>query len=174
MSSTALARALPTDGPRWARFARFSARASMALAVLLPVLAGVGFVMEGDLMAYDLTQLVAIIVVGLAPITVLSLSLLSLSQLMESFADGFIFTARAFALMRRFALFFMASCATKFLAGPILSVLTTLHLGPGERVLAVGIDANILLGLLVGFVFYLTASVMAEGKRLADETRAFV
>ncbi len=167
----------PVLDDRWRRRSRVAAGLSLGLAILIP--AGVLVALAVDPAAMVPSGAGTLQVVGLAlalalPIGTASFALVQLYGLLEHYARGEVFTESTFRSMRGFAWGSIGATVAHFVSVPLLSVLSTLHLPQGERMGSISVSTSMLLGLLIGFVFLLTASVMAEGRRLADDNASIV
>ncbi len=162
---------------RWRRRSRLAAGVSLGLAALIPACILVALAVDPGAMVPSGAGTLQVVglALGLAlPIGTASFALVQLHGLLEHYARGEVFTYGTFQAMRRFAWASIGATVAHFLSVPLLSVLSTLHLPDGERVGSISVSTSMLLGLLIGFVFLLTASVMAEGRRLADDNASIV
>lgn len=90
------------------------------------------------------------------------------------FADGRVFTADAVACLRRFAGWIAAAALGGIVGGALLSMLLTLQNPPGARFLSIAVGTDqVFMAFFAGLV-WLMASVIGQGRALAEENAGFV
>ncbi len=90
------------------------------------------------------------------------------------FARGQVFTQQATSLLGRFAGWVAWAALASLFAGSATSVLLTLGNPPGQRHVSIGIGSDQLLTLFFAGTVWLMASVIAQGRSLAEENEGFV
>jgi hypothetical protein len=97
------------------------------------------------------------------------LALLSARRCFLAFARGAWFGADAAAALASFGTRIALASTLGLVAPTIASLLLTLHLPAGERVLALSFGSGPVLGLLLGAMIYLVADVQRRAATLAAE-----
>ncbi|MFA5121818.1 DUF2975 domain-containing protein [Zavarzinia sp.] len=114
--------------------------------------------------------------VGVVLVSVLFLvvGLHHLHRCFANFAKGQALTRENARHFSRFGAWIAAAVVASFLATPVLSVLFTFGMPAGQRQLAIGLDSNQLVALLVAGGAWIVGAIMAEGARAAEENAQFV
>lgn len=92
-----------------------------------------------------------------------------LVRLFEAYARGELFTADNARHIKLAGLWLLLRQLAEPLHGALLSVLLTLNLPPGQRMISLGMGSLNLLGALAGAGILLVAWIMQEGCRLQEE-----
>jgi hypothetical protein len=99
---------------------------------------------------------------------------LSLWRLASEFLAGRIFTVGAASLLRRTALCGLAACLCDILFRPLIFVLLTLHMPPGQRQIGLFLAPNDLLNVVLLGGFLALAEVFRAAAEIADDNARFV
>jgi Protein of unknown function (DUF2975) len=112
--------------------------------------------------------------VALLPVSVSLWLLWQLWGLFGEYRQGAVFSPRALACLRRFALGLLALGLVQPAARALGSVAVSWDNPPGQRLLVVSLDSGDYALLLVALVFIAIARVMTEAARVAEENEGFV
>ncbi|PWR22628.1 DUF2975 domain-containing protein [Zavarzinia aquatilis] len=112
--------------------------------------------------------------VALVSVVLLVVGLHHLHRCFANFARGQALTRENARHFSRFGAWIAAAVVASFVATPVLSVLFTLGMPAGQRQLAIGLDSNQLVALLVAGGAWIVGAIMAEGARAAEENAQFV
>lgn len=132
-----------------------------------------------DLRHLALGELTAAARLRMALVTLMpvALGLALLWQLWSLFGEylrGAVFSPRALACLRRFAVLLVALAVVQPLAQALMSVAVSWDNPPGQRMLVVTVNSNDYALLLGALVFVAIARVMTEAARVAEENEGFV
>ncbi len=114
------------------------------------------------------------VAVTLVSVALLVTGLHHLGRCFGNFARGQALTRENARHFSRFGAWIAAAVVASFLSTPVLSVLFTLGMPAGQRQLAIGLDSNQLVALLVAGGAWIVGAIMAEGARAAEENAQFV
>ncbi|MDD3444540.1 MAG: hypothetical protein PHS60_03970 [Zavarzinia sp.] len=114
------------------------------------------------------------VLVSLVPVAFLMLALRHLACCFGNFAQGHTLTAENARHFSRFGAGIAIAVIASLITTPALSVILTLGMPVGERQLAIGVDSNQFVSLLVAGGAWIVGAIMAEGARAAEENAQFV
>jgi hypothetical protein len=124
--------------------------------------------------APSLAQRAMAAAIMLIPVLALSRGLVCARRSLGQFAGGAFFGARAIDGLRGLACWGFGATLGSVAAPILVGLALSADNPPGQRVLAVSVSSDQLLGLLVCGLFWIIAGVMVDARRLADENRQFV
>jgi uncharacterized membrane protein YagU involved in acid resistance len=126
------------------------------------------------LMSVALWQHVTMVLLGLVPVTCVSVGLVYAGRCFARFARGMYFTAETVRDLRGFAVGVFASGVASLAVFPILHVVMTTGEGAGGIAVAFNVSSNQLLSILFGGIVWQIAAVMAQATDIAQEHAQFV
>lgn len=161
--------------------------AAMALAAVLPLgLATYWLAAPPDALAngsplppsavadLDLAGRAGAAALSLVPMAILAWGLIRISRTFLAFSEGGMFSSRAIAGLRDFALAVAISALCKPLITALLGLYLTWNAGPGQRQLILQFGSDTLLFTLFGGTFLAATWAMQRAALLAEENRQFV
>jgi hypothetical protein len=113
-------------------------------------------------------RLFGLIVDGIAA-GILINCLIIFTRLMQSYQAGDIFSSNVFRLLEKLSSYAFFWAVYSVLSTSILSVVTTLHKQPGQRVLSIGFGTNDVMNIFIFGCLCVIASVMREANTLKSE-----
>ncbi len=112
--------------------------------------------------------------VSMIPAGVVMYAVGRLRRLFGLYARGVIFGPANVACYRRLGWASLVWAGAEFLSRPLHGLVLTWFNPPGQRLLVLGLDGNILLGLFAGAAVLTVAWVMEEGRRIEEEQALIV
>lgn len=162
-------------------------RVFKVLLVLSPVLTALFWVvvaMGNDVVAHNLpveldpdvptNALVLCFGVSMIPTGVIMYAFYQLIKLLGYYGEGTMFALENVLAIRTLGKAIIAFEITNFLCAPVIGVLLTLHRGPGQRMLVVGVDSADIFALVAGFSVLTVAWVMEEAHKIKEEQELIV
>ncbi len=165
------------------------AAACLLLAIALPVISlcvamydpavmieGLKLPQPQAVSAEDLTlfQRIGLAVLSVIPPLFQSYGLLCARRCFQSFVRGEYFARQIVKALRGFAAGMFFAIVAGFVTTPLLSMLLTLHAGPGQHALMINFGSEELLRLLFAGILWQMAAVMLNAVKLAEENSQFV
>ncbi|MEM8590098.1 MAG: DUF2975 domain-containing protein [Pseudomonadota bacterium] len=124
--------------------------------------------------AIPLPARILALVVAMIPIGLGVYGLYWLQRLFALYRAGTVFAVANSRCLKMFAWTQIISGLLQPVIGAALSVIISWHNPPGQRMLAITLDSNMLGTLLFGLLILVIAWVMGEASRVADENAQFV
>ncbi|MCP5381678.1 MAG: DUF2975 domain-containing protein [Kordiimonadaceae bacterium] len=84
------------------------------------------------------------------------------------------FSEKAVSSFRTFAWSVFFAIPTRIIEGAMVSVITSWHLGEGNRQLSIGIGTPELASLFLAFLFVAIAHIWAEGQKYAEDSEQII
>ncbi len=97
-----------------------------------------------------------------------------LRSLFRGYANGDFFSVRAATYLGKVGKAVLAWVILRFVTGPILSVLLSMHLEPGKRVIAITLDIPDIVALFLAACITVIGWVLKEASQLQEENKQFV
>jgi hypothetical protein len=162
-------------------------RIFMFLMVVSPVLTALFWVVVGmgnEVVAHNLPVkidpevptyvLVLCFWVSMIPTGVVMYAFYQLIKLLGFYGKGTMFASENVITIRTLGKTIIAWEIANFLCSTVLGLLLTLHRGPGQRLLVVGVDNADIYALVAGFSVLTVAWVMDEARKIKEEQELIV
>ncbi|MEJ6404109.1 hypothetical protein [Yoonia sp. 2307UL14-13] len=120
------------------------------------------------------TQLAISLILGLISLAILMFTLDAMRKLFVAYHDGEVLTDHCARLIQRIGQGFLTLAATSFVIRPIQTVLLTFANPPGQRILAIGVNNEMIFFALSGGLIIVIGWAMGEAADAAAENRSFV
>lgn len=159
----------------------------MFLMLISPVLTAVFWIMVGmgnQVLARNLPVdvdpqtptylLLLCFLVSMIPTGVVMYAFYQLSKLFGNYGGGAMFSRENTMIIRTLGKTIIAWEIANFLGSAFMGLLLTLHRGPGQRLLVLGLDNADILALAAGFSVLATAWIMDEALKINDQHRLVV
>lgn len=111
---------------------------------------------------------------SLIPVAVAIYGLLRLQALFALFRQTIFFTDANVRHIRAFSLTLFANALLTTITVALLSIVLTMNNPPGQRALSISISSHQIIMAFIAVIFAIIASIMIEGRKLAEDNAEIV
>lgn len=108
---------------------------------------------------------------GLLPLTVISMIILTLINLLKLYENGDIFTEKNVKCYKKLGKLIIIWSITNFIYRTIIALILTLPNPPGKRIIQLGLESSDAVIIIIGIIGLIIANVMEYGKIIEEEQK---